>query len=55
MTDFSLIGPAPAFFSRERGKFRWHIIFRAEEPGKVLAGVSLMPNWRIDVDPVDTL
>ncbi len=53
--DFSLIGPAPAFFSRERGKFRWHIIFRAEEPGALLAGVSLSPHWRIDVDPVDTL
>ncbi len=53
--DFSLIGPAPAFFSRERGKFRWHIIFRAEEPGVLLAGVQLSPHWRIDVDPVDTL
>jgi primosomal protein N' (replication factor Y) len=55
MDDFSLIGPAPAFFSRERGKHRWHIIFRAENPAALLAGVFLTPNWRIDVDPVDTL
>ena len=55
LEDFSLIGPAPAFFSRERGKFRWHIIFRAEDPGALLAGVPLPPGWRIDVDPVDTL
>ncbi len=53
--DFGLIGPAPAFFSRERGKYRWHIIFRAEDPAALLAGAPLTPNWRIDVDPVDTL
>ena len=52
---FGLIGPAPAFFSRERGKFRWHILFRAKDPGILLAGVPLSPHWRIDVDPVDTL
>jgi primosomal protein N' (replication factor Y) len=55
MDGFSIIGPAPAFFSRERGKHRWHIIFRAENPAALLAGVFLTPHWRIDVDPVDTL
>jgi primosomal protein N' (replication factor Y) len=55
LQDFSLIGPAPAFFSRERGKFRWHIIFRSDDPGALLAGAPLAPGWRIDVDPVDTL
>jgi primosomal protein N' (replication factor Y) len=52
---FGLIGPAPAYFSRERGKFRWHILFRAEDPAALLAGVFLDPHWRIDVDPVDVL
>ncbi|HEY81233.1 MAG TPA: primosomal protein N' [Anaerolineae bacterium] len=51
----SLIGPAPAFFSKERDKYRWHILIRAEDPAPLLAGVALTPNWRIDVDPVDTL
>jgi primosomal protein N' (replication factor Y) len=55
IAEFSAIGPAPAFFSRERGKFRWHILFRAEDPGALLAGVPLGPQWRIDVEPVDTL
>ena len=52
---FSLIGPAPAFFSKERGKFRWHLLFRAQDPAMLLAGVPLTPHWRIDVDPVDVL
>lgn len=52
---FSLIGPAPAFFSKVRGQLRWHLLFRAADPGLLLAGVPLSPQWRIDVDPVDTL
>ncbi|MCO6453421.1 MAG: primosomal protein N' [Caldilineales bacterium] len=52
---FSLVGPAPAFFSKERNRFRWHMLMRAEDPAPILEGVPLTPNWRIDVDPVDTL
>ncbi len=55
MEDFSLIGPAPAFFNKERGKFRWHLLFRAQDPAVLLAGVPLTPHWRIDVDPVEVL
>ncbi|HEY53658.1 MAG TPA: primosomal protein N', partial [Caldilineae bacterium] len=55
MVDFSMIGPAPAFFSKERGRFRWHLLFRSADPGALLTGVVLTPNWRIDVDPVETL
>lgn len=55
LTDFSLIGPAPAFFSKERDLLRWHLLIRGEDPAALLAGVRLTPNWRIDVDPVETL
>ena len=55
LDDFSMIGPAPAFFSKERGKFRWHLLFRSSDPAALLTGVILTPNWRIDVDPVETL
>ncbi len=55
LEDFSLIGPAPAFFSRERNHFRWHLLLRAEDPAPLLAGVQLTPNWRIDVEPVEML
>jgi primosomal protein N' (replication factor Y) len=53
--DVSLIGPAPAFFSKERDLLRWHLLIRSEDPAALLAGVRLTPNWRIDVDPVETL
>lgn len=53
--NFSIIGPAPAFFSKERGKFRWHLLFRSPQPNRLLASIPLTANWRIDVDPIDTL
>ncbi len=55
LSDFSLIGPAPAFFSKERDLLRWHLLIRSEDPAVLLAGVRFTPNWRIDVDPVETL
>lgn len=53
--DFGLIGPAPAFFAREREQWRWHLLIRSEDPAALLAGLRLTPNWRIDVDPVEVL
>ena len=55
MEGLELIGPAPAFFSKERDQLRWHLLFRSEDPAPLLAGVTLTPGWRIDVDPIDTL
>ncbi len=55
----SLIGPAPAYFGRERGEFRWHIVLRSPEPGRILRGFfaadRLPYGWRIDIDPVSLL
>lgn len=55
MEDFGLIGPAPAFFARERGQWRWHLLIRSENPAALLAPLRLTPNWRVDVDPVEVL
>ncbi len=53
--DVSLIGPAPCFFSRLRGRYRWQIVLRATDPAAWLRGLPLSPAWRIDVDPMDVL
>ncbi|MDW8267880.1 MAG: primosomal protein N' [Anaerolineae bacterium] len=55
MADFGLIGPAPAFFARERNQWRWHLLIRSENPAALLADLRLTPNWRVDVDPVEVL
>jgi len=50
-----LIGPAPAFFARLRGYYRWHILIRHTDPPTFLRSVSIPQGWRVDVDPVDVL
>ncbi|GAB4542344.1 MAG: hypothetical protein Kow0063_34230 [Anaerolineae bacterium] len=50
-----VIGPAPCFYHRLRGQYRWHILVRASEPETVLGPISLPPGWRVDVDPMDLL
>lgn len=53
--DWSLIGPAPAFFHRQRNRFRWHLILRCPDPSALLAALYVPPGWTIDVDPVHVL
>ena len=55
LADVDVIGPAPAFFARERGRWRWHILVRARHPAELLAGIRLPLGWRLDVDPVSLL
>ena len=59
LTNTSLIGPAPAFFGRERGEYRWHLILRCADPAAVLRGFFAQDKtpygWRVDVDPVSLL
>ena len=50
-----IIGPVPCFYARLRGRYRWQIIVRAPRPQALLAGLSLPPGWRVDVDPVSLL
>jgi primosomal protein N' (replication factor Y) len=53
MPDVDIMGPAPCFFSRQRGEWRWQVLVRASDPIPLLSRVSLDPGWRIDVDPVE--
>jgi len=50
-----LIGPAPCFFGRLRGKYRWQIVVRASDPQALLRDVIFPRGWRVDIDPVSTL
>jgi len=47
-----LIGPAPCFRQRLRGKYRWQIVVRAADPRALLADMAFPLGWRVDVDPV---
>lgn len=49
-----LIGPAPCFFARQNGLYRWQILLRGPDPAKLLRGKNL-GDWRVAIDPASLL
>ena len=52
ITDTEILGPMPAFPTRLRGRFRWHIILRGANPRALLDKLDVPKGWAIDIDPV---
>ncbi len=50
-----LIGPAPAFHRKIRGRYRWQIVLRGHGLSRFIPRLTLAPGWTVDVDPVSTL
>ncbi|MEN6436732.1 MAG: primosomal protein N' [Anaerolineaceae bacterium] len=55
--DFSatdLIGPAPCYFTRMNGMYRWQIVLRGPNPVEIIRDRALA-DWHIEVDPPSLL
>lgn len=52
IADLSIIGPAPAFIHRRRGRFRWQLMLRGSNPSAFLSEIPVPQGWKIDIDPV---
>ena len=52
ITGTEILGPMPAFPTRLRGRYRWHIILRGANPRALLDKVDLPKGWVVDIDPV---
>jgi len=50
----TLIGPAPCFFERIAGDYRWQIILRGPKPADLVRGLQLK-DWRVEVEPMSLL
>jgi len=50
----NLIGPAPCFFPKLDGKYRWHIILRGPNPTDIIKKVDTK-TVRVEVDPPSVL
>jgi primosomal protein N' (replication factor Y) len=48
----SIIGPAPAFIHRLRGRFRWQLIIRGQSLSDFLSPLEFGRGWTVDIDPV---
>lgn len=55
LTGVDLIGPAPCFFSREGGQYRWQVVVAAADPVALLRTLDIPRGWRVDIDPVSVL
>jgi primosomal protein N' (replication factor Y) len=52
VADLSIIGPAPAFIHRLRGRFRWQIILRGSELSAFLSQIPVPQGWTVDIEPI---
>jgi len=53
--DVELVGPAPMFFGRIRGRYRWQILVRGSDPSRLMAALPLPRSWVVNVDPMTLL
>jgi primosomal protein N' (replication factor Y) len=53
-SSVEMIGPAPCFFSRQNGLYRWQIILRSSDPAALLRGRDLS-GWLVEIDPPSLL
>jgi len=47
-----IIGPAPAFVHRLRGRYRWQLILRGSNVNGFLSRIELPRGWAVDIDPL---
>ncbi len=52
IAGMNIIGPAPAFTHRLRGRFRWQLIIRGSELPEFLSRIPVPQGWAVDIDPV---
>jgi primosomal protein N' (replication factor Y) len=52
----ALSGPAPSFYEKVSGKYRWQLVVKAKDRRELIKAVALLPaNWSYDLDPADLL
>ncbi len=49
-----LIGPAPCFFEKVGGIYRWQIVIRGPDPASLLKNRDL-EGWQVELDPISLL
>ncbi|AAW40418.1 primosomal protein N' [Dehalococcoides mccartyi] len=49
--NLEILGPAPAFIQRLRGRYRYQLILRSPNPSEFLREINPGQGWSIDIDP----
>src|SRR3989344_1047879 len=56
--DYDILGPAPAFVSRQKNRYIWHIMIKSKIQNLILRNklLRVVPSgWKIDIDPIEIL
>jgi primosomal protein N' (replication factor Y) len=53
--DLDVLGPAPCFVHKVRGRYRWQVLLRGSNLVPLLEGFHPGPGWALDVDPMSLL
>ena len=48
-----VFGPSPAYPPKIRGKYRWQVVLKGNQPKRIINNLRLPKGWVIDVDPVN--
>ncbi len=54
-TATQIIGPAPCFFERLNGWYRWQIVVRGPDPASLIRPLRLPEGWQVEVCPPSLL
>jgi len=52
IAGIGIIGPAPAYIHRLRGRYRWQLILRGSGLSAFLSPIAFPRGWTIDIDPM---
>jgi len=55
LPNLDILGPAPAFVPRVRGRWRWNVVLRGADPVALIRDMQLPRGWTVDVDPASLL
>ena len=53
--SMDVIGPAPCFFARENGLFRWQLVVRGTDPASFFLDRPIPDGWMAELDPPNLL
>ncbi|HEY5639607.1 MAG TPA: primosomal protein N' [Dehalococcoidia bacterium] len=55
LPNVDVLGPSPAYVPRIRGRWRWNVVIRGDNPAAILSDEPLPRGWTLDVDPISVL
>jgi primosomal protein N' (replication factor Y) len=50
-----VLGPAPCFVHKVRGRYRWQLLLRGDDLKPLLEGFMTPDGWSLDIDPMNLL